>query len=164
MFDFAPAISIFGVPKAALTHRVEFDAIGPIYEGWAKSIQSPGIGLIVVAVTPGADTALNVVGHGLAVGSKIEFTNTVGEWSALKGIHTVKNVVGVDDFEIEFNSAAFVDPWSGDIHALSPRMQDPIWAILRRTFTINNPTLEEWADGDTLADNVWNDRATLAYQ
>jgi len=36
------------------------------------------------------------------------------------------------------------------------------WKIRRRTFT-GDDFIDEWADGDTDSDNVWNDRGSLNY-
>ena len=39
---------------------------------------------------------------------------------------------------------------------------DPIWSIKRLSITGGAITIE-WADGNDLNDNVWDDRASLAY-
>ncbi len=36
------------------------------------------------------------------------------------------------------------------------------WKIRRRSFS-GDDFIDEWADGDTESDNVWDDRAALAY-
>ena len=40
---------------------------------------------------------------------------------------------------------------------------DPIWKIMKFTFSGTNIVSRDWADGDTKFDNVWDDRAALAY-
>lgn len=39
---------------------------------------------------------------------------------------------------------------------------DPIWSIKRLSITGGAITIE-WADGNSLNDNVWDNRASLAY-
>lgn len=39
-----------------------------------------------------------------------------------------------------------------------------VWRILRCTIDASDDiTAGDWADGDTMFDNVWNDRAVLTY-
>lgn len=37
------------------------------------------------------------------------------------------------------------------------------WAIKKNTYTAGNLTSELWADGNTVEDNVWDDRVSLTY-
>lgn len=37
-----------------------------------------------------------------------------------------------------------------------------VWKIRRRTFS-GDDYIDEWADGDTESDNVWDDRVSLSY-
>ena len=39
-----------------------------------------------------------------------------------------------------------------------------VWAISKTTYSNNQPVSVEWADGDLLRDNVWNDYAGLTYE
>lgn len=49
--------------------------------------------------------------------------------------------------------------------SLDSAVTDAEWAIRKFTYDASNRvTLMEWCDGNRMADNVWNDRATLAYQ
>lgn len=40
---------------------------------------------------------------------------------------------------------------------------EAIWKITRLTYSGANLVAQEWADGNTKFDNVWDDRATLDY-
>ena len=40
---------------------------------------------------------------------------------------------------------------------------DNVWQIQRLTWVSGNMEIREWADGDDLYDNVWDDRTILAY-
>jgi YD repeat-containing protein len=49
--------------------------------------------------------------------------------------------------------------------SLNSAVTDAEWAIRKFTYdSSNRQTIMQWADGNRMADNVWNDRATLAYQ
>lgn len=39
-----------------------------------------------------------------------------------------------------------------------------LWRLLRRTFNDEGDFSDEYADGDSRFDNVWDDRAGLSYQ
>lgn len=40
---------------------------------------------------------------------------------------------------------------------------DPVWKISRTTLGNDGDVTVEWADGNSLYDNVWNDHLTLSY-
>lgn len=40
----------------------------------------------------------------------------------------------------------------------------PAWAIMRSTYSADALVATEWADGDHLLDNVWDNYASLAYK
>lgn len=46
----------------------------------------------------------------------------------------------------------------------APGTAAAVWAIKRYTWVANNLTAAEWADGNTSLDNIWDNRAALAYQ
>lgn len=39
-----------------------------------------------------------------------------------------------------------------------------VWRVCRLTYSGDNVTDIEWADGNESFDNIWNDRASLSYQ
>jgi len=40
---------------------------------------------------------------------------------------------------------------------------DDVWQIQHLTWSGGNMTVREWADGDDLYDNIWDNRAVLTY-
>jgi hypothetical protein len=164
MFGMGPTVSLFGVPKVALTHRVEYGTDGPIYEGWALSVPTIPARLTVVAATAAADTSFQVTGHKVEAGMLLHIRDATGEWAAINGFHNAKTITDVNNFTIEASSAGFTDPWNGIVDVVAPRVSDALWSILKRTYSTGNPVLEQWADGNSLADNIWDNRASLKYQ
>jgi hypothetical protein len=62
----------------------------------------------------------------------------------------------------------FTTPASGDLLYkgwAAPGSLDSaaVWRIVRVTINTQGDVTEEWADGDTNFDNVWNDRLTKGY-
>lgn len=40
---------------------------------------------------------------------------------------------------------------------------NPVWRIRRLTISVDGDVTEEWADGNSNFDNIWNDRGNLTY-
>jgi hypothetical protein len=45
-----------------------------------------------------------------------------------------------------------------------PTTSTAIWAVKKLTWAGGLLTKEEWADGDTLENNIWDNRASLTYK
>jgi hypothetical protein len=134
-----------------------------IYVGEAKYCQ-PTFTLPVTAVSKAGDASIAAVAHGLAVGNAVQFVGGVGSWAALNGPQIVKAVTDADNFTIEPDTSGYSGTFAGTVTTTAARTSAACWRITQNWYDGANNVVRISSASGAAENNIWDNRATLAYQ
>jgi hypothetical protein len=120
--------------------------------------------LTSIAVSSNVATATKAIAHGLQIGNRIVVSGATVDVD-LNGGYVIATVPSTKTYT--FATAGVGDATYTEatlqIAVTAPRTTEPIWAINLYQYSGSDLTHSQWADGNTVDDNVCDDHATLAY-
>jgi hypothetical protein len=142
----------------------------PEYIGMARAwqptktlVRAAGGPFVSVAVSTNVGT-VNWTAHGLAAGNRVTIAGATVD-TDLNGTYVVATAA-TDSFTI--TTAAVADATYTEatltITTNAPSTSDPIWSIQKTVYSGANPVAVKWAEGRSDENQIFLNRATLAYQ
>jgi hypothetical protein len=162
-----------GPPKVGYTvYLPDYDVNGnPLYQCTARSLQPSTTfrrsDSTITSITDSSNTATIVLpNHGLLPNNGITISGATVD-TDLNGTYSVVSVSDANTFTI--TTASVTDAAYSEstltITTTAPRTNQPIWAILRLTYSSANLVTKQWAGGTSSANaRICANRASLSYQ
>lgn len=159
-----------GPPMSAWTLLQFYSGADLIYVCYARPNQPEKVfarsdnSLTSIAVATNVATATKAADHGLQIGNKIVVSGATVD-ADLNGEYVIATVPTSTTYTFATVSVADATYTEAtlQIATTAPRTTEPIWAINYRLYDTAKLTHSQWADGNTVADNVCDDRAALSY-
>lgn len=152
-----------GPPLENWTSLNDYSGNNLIYQGIGRSIQ-PLTTFVVASVSKAAAGVVTTTGnHGLTSGQTVLVAGGTADWAGINGIQVV-TVISPTTFSIPVNTAGYALTFAGTITTTAPLTTQAIWYIAKNSYNAQNQLIGTFlANGSNGANNIWDNRASLAY-